>query len=209
MRIIKIFAIMVIVATIASCGVLRNKSKHSQKLEIKESAKVEATVSESTGSKSTVKETEIDKGTIITERETTTKTTREGKKGKIVINIVDLKPGENFLRDSAGPMVNAVLDTLNKTLTLGFDLPGESTETSTKEKIIERKDVDKKREEEKQDTYKKQVAVQAQQNRTEVQQVSQSESKPNVWAIFMNNIGWAIGFLIILIGVCWWFFKRK
>lgn len=35
---------------------------------------------------------------------------------------------------------------------------------------------------------------------------------PDKGAIFVNKIGWAVAFLVILIGVCWWFFgigRRK
>lgn len=205
MKLIKTFAFVAMLATLASCGMLRNKSKHSQELKIKESAEIRATSNESSGSKSTVKEKEIDKGVIITERETTTKTTREGKRGKIIINKGDLNHGENMLMD-AELMVNAVLDTLNKTLTLEIDVPDEITETKVKEKITENKDQDKERDSNTQDSSKNKVAVQAQQNRNEAQQMDESDSSPNVWAILMNNIGWAIGFLVILIGVCWWFF---
>ncbi|WP_099369586.1 hypothetical protein [Sphingobacterium sp. 1.A.5] len=34
-------------------------------------------------------------------------------------------------------------------------------------------------------------------------------SEPDKWGIFVSKIGWAIAFLVILIGVCWWFFGMK
>ncbi|MGO3195480.1 MAG: hypothetical protein ACTIKE_15810 [Sphingobacterium sp.] len=70
-------------------------------------------------SKGEVKSKEVDKGTTVTERTTTTKTTKGGP-SSIVIKKGDLKNGENYLKDSAGNDVKAVLDTLKGTLSLPF-----------------------------------------------------------------------------------------
>ena len=207
MRGIRIVAMILLICVIASCGTLRNKSKSSNKLDIREGAKVEQTIKEQSGSKSVVQDREFDKGTVVTERQTTTTTTTEGSKGKAVIRKGDLKPGENFIpMDSAVGLLKAVLDTLNKTLTVEVSIPPSKTESVTNERIIERKDVEKERKEERQDTSSKQVAVQAEQNRRETSQISQSSSTPNIWAVFASKIGWGVAFLVILIGVCWWFF---
>jgi len=213
MKGIRIVAMVCVLCIFSSCGSLRNKSRSSGKLEIKEGAKVEQTIKEQSGSKSVVQDREIDKGTVVTERQTATTTITEGSKGKAVIRKGDLKPGENIIpMDSAVGMIKAVLDTLNKTLTLEVTTPSSKKETVVNEKITERKDVEKERKEERQDTSSKQVAVQAEQNRRETSQTSQSTSTPNIWAVFASKIGWAIAFLVILIGVCWWFFgigRRK
>lgn len=207
MKGIRIVAMACLLCAFTSCGSLRNKSKSSGKLEIKEGAKVEQTIKEQSGSKSIVQDREIDKGTVVTERHTTTTTTTEGGKGKAVIRKGDLKPGENIIpMDSAVGMIKAVLDTLNKTLTLEVTTPSSKKETVVSERITERKDVEKERKEERQDTSSKQVAVQAEQSRRETSQNSQSTSTPNIWAVFASKIGWAIAFLVILIGGCWWFF---
>jgi len=206
MKGIRILAMAVIVMVVASCGMLRNKQKQSSSLKIVEGAKVEHTLTESTGSKVAVTEKEVDKGTIVTERETTTTTTREGSKIRVTAKKEDLKPGENFLMDSAGHQIKAILDTLNKMLTIEMETPEEVTKTTVKETTTERKDIRKERQEEKQDITNKQVATQAQVDRRESSATAESESKPNAWAVFVSKIGWGIALLIILVGIAWWLF---
>ena len=199
---------MVCVACIiASCGSLRNKSKSSAKLEIVEGAKVEQTITEQSGSKVAVTEREVDKGVVVTEKETKTTTTTEGSKVRVTIRKDELKPGDNFIpMDSAVGLIKAVLDTLNKTLTIEVTTPPSTIESIVKERKTEHKDVERERKEEKQDSTNKQVATQAQMDRREGMQSGESESKPNIWAVLVSKIGWGIAFLIILIGVAWWFF---
>ena len=117
MKGVKLLSIAVMVMAAASCGTLRNKQKQSSSLKIIEGAKVEQTLTESTGRKAEIKEKEVDKGAVVTERETTTTTTREVSTIRVTAQKEDLKPGENFLRDSAGQQAKAILDTLNKTMT--------------------------------------------------------------------------------------------
>ena len=71
----RIVAMVCVMSIIASCGSLRSKSKSSEKLEVREGAKIEQTIKEQSGSKSVVQDREIDKGTVVTERQTTTTTT--------------------------------------------------------------------------------------------------------------------------------------
>lgn len=153
------------------------------------------------------KETEVDKGVVVTERKTTTKTTTGGK-SKVEIKKGELKEGENFLRDSAGNMVRAVLDTLDKTLILEFNLPVTTTETTTEERIREQRDNHKQREEESRETTRKEVAVTVDSIRRETSEQSSSESSPNVWALFVNKIGWAVG-LVVVIGFLLWWLRRR
>lgn len=206
MKGIKIIAMACAVCALASCGSLRNKSKQSASLEVVEGAKVVKTINEQSGSNVDIKEVEQDKGIVTTERETTTTTVKEGSKSKVVIKKDDLKPGENFLKDSAGQQIKAVLDTLNKTLTIEVTSKGETTTTTTKERITDQRDLSKERNESKQDSSNKQVATTQEQQRRVSEESSSSESKPNIWAVFVSKIGWGIAFLIILIGVLWWFF---
>lgn len=207
MKGIKFLALVVVLATLASCGSLRNKSKQSASLEVVEGSKVEQIINEQSGSSLDIKEVEKDKGVVTTERETTTTTVKEGSRSKVTISKGDLKPGENFLRDSAGQQIKAVLDTLNKTLTIEVTSKGETTTTNIKERITDQRDLSKERNESKQDSTNKQIANAQEVNRRVSEESSASESKPNVWAILMNNIGWGIALLIIIIGVLWWFFK--
>ena len=206
-RISKLLLIAVTVAIVSSCGVFRNKSKHKDVQKVESTVRVEKKVEESTGSTVTVKETEIDKGTVVTERKTTTKTTSGGK-SKLAIKKGDLKEGENFLRDTAGNMVRAVLDTLDKTLTLEFNMPVTTTETTTDERIREQRYNHKQREEESRDTTRKEVAVTVDSVRRETSEQSSSESSPNVWALFVNKIGWAVG-LVVVVGFLLWWLRRR
>ncbi len=208
MKGIKLVAMVVIVTALASCGAIRNKSKHSEKLEIKESAKVELKLSETAVSSADIKEKEIDKGVVVTEKETTTVTSKSGAKESITIKKGDLKPGENYLPvDSAFKLIKAVLDTLNQTLTIEIETPEEVTKTTVKERTTERKNIKKERQEEKQDSTNKQVATQAQADRRESSATAESESRPNAWAVFVSKIGWGIAILLVVIGVLWWCFK--
>src|SRR5690606_14576248 len=207
MKGIKFLALVVMMATLASCGSLRNKSKQSASLEVVEGDKVEQTINEQSASKVDIKEVEQDKGVVTTERETTTTTVKEGGKSKAVIKKEDLKPGENFLKDSAGQQVKAVLDTINKTLTIEVSSKGETTTTNIKERITDQRDLSKERNESKQDSTNKQMANAQEEIRRVSEENSSSSSKANVWAILMNNIGWGIALLIIIIGVLWWFFR--
>ena len=206
-RISKLLLIVVTVAIVSSCGVFRNKSKIKDVQKVESTVRVEKKVEESTGSTVTVKETEIDKGTVVTERKTTTKTTSGGK-SKVEIKKGDLKDGENFLRDTAGNMVRAVLDTLDKTLTIEFNMPVTTTETTTDERILEQRDNHKQREEESRDTTRKEVAVVVDSVRRETSEQSSSESSPNTWALFVNKIGWAVG-LVVVIGFLLWWLRRR
>ncbi|SEG75704.1 hypothetical protein [Sphingobacterium lactis] len=210
MRGIKILAMACLVCVLASCGSLRNKSKSSEKLEIIEGAKLQQTATEQSGSKVAITEREVDKGTVVTERTTTTTTNRDGAKGTAVIRKGDLKPGENTIpMDSALGLIKAVLDTLNQTLTIEVTTPAAKSETVITERITERKDVDRERKEERQDTSSKQVATQVQSDRRESASGEENESKPNIWAVLVSKIGWGIAGVILIGFVLWYLFRRK
>lgn len=210
MKGIKILAMACLVCVLASCGSLRNKSKSSEKLEIIEGAKLQQTATEQSGSKVAITEREVDKGTVVTERTTTTTTNRDGAKGTAVIRKGDLKPGENTIpMDSALGLIKAVLDTLNQTLTIEVTTPAAKSETVITERITERKDVDRERKEERQDTSSKQVATQVQSDRRESASGEENESKPNIWAVLVSKIGWGIAGVILIGFVLWYLFRRK
>lgn len=210
MRGIKILAMACLVCVLASCGSLRNKSKSSEKLEIIEGAKLQQTATEQSGSKVAITEREVDKGTVVTKRTTTTTTNRDGAKGTAVIRKGDLKPGENTIpMDSALGLIKAVLDTLNQTLTIEVTTPAAKSETVITERITEHRDVERERKEEQQDTSSKQVATQVQSDRRESASGEESESKPNIWAVLVSKIGWGIAGVIVIGFVLWYFFWRK
>ncbi len=206
MKKVKLIALACVMCAFASCGVLKNKSKSSEKLEVSEEVKINQSSTEKTGSSAESKEKEIDKGYIVTEKETTTTTTKDGGRIKVNVGRNDLKHGDNYIKDSAGIKVNAILDTLTGALTIDIDVKGESTVKVEKERIIDQRDMSKERNESKQDSTNKQVANAQEGVRRVNEESSSSSSKANVWAILMNNIGWGIAFLIILVGVIWWFF---
>lgn len=207
MKGIKFLALVVVLATLASCGSLRNKSKQSASLEVVEGSKVEQIINEQSGSSLEIKEVEKDKGVVTTERETTTTTVKEGSKSKVTISKGDLKPGENFLRDSAGQQIKAVLDTLNKTLTIEVSSKGETTTTNIKERITDQRDLSKERNESKQDSTNKQVANAQEQTRRVSEESSSSSSKANVYGITKSLL--IIGFIILFLVLIIRFVKKK
>src|SRR5690606_16927446 len=189
-RISRILAMVVIVATISSCGIFR-KTKHKQTQGLEEVVKSDCVSVERSTRTGEVKERHVDKGTVVTER-TTTSVTERGGKSRVVIGKGDLKPGENYLRDSAGNEIKAVLDTLGKTLTLELNVPDERTETTTNERITENRDNTRDREEKQEQKQEKQTAVAVEQRREENTEVSSSESKPSFWGLMGNWIGIAV-----------------
>lgn len=198
---------VVIVATVSSCGIFR-KTKHKQKHSIEEVSKQESVSAETNTSKGEVKERSVDKGTVVTERTTTT-VTEKGGKSRVTIVKGDLKPGENYLRDSAGNEIKAVLDTLGKTLTLELNVPDERTETTTNERITENRDNTRDREEKQEQKQEKQTAVAVEQRREENTEVSSSESKPSFWGLMGNWIGIAVAVVIVLGFMLWYFGVRR
>src|SRR5690606_24222461 len=105
-----------------------------------------------------------------------------------------------------------VLDTLKGTLSLSMDTPPETNETTVKVTITEKRDVSKETEEKNDTQQEKQIAVAVDNTRRESSSVSDSESKPSVMGILSNYIGWAVGIVILVVALVWWFFgigKKK
>lgn len=210
MRLSKLLAMVAIVVAFASCGTLRkNKNKQSQSIEtVSKKDSLEVSTATSSGE---VKEQVIDKGIVVTQRETTT-VTEKGGKSKVILKKGDLKPGDNFLRDSAGQVVKAVLDTMSNTLTLEINTPTERSTKTEREIVTEKKDVTQQREDKQEQKQEKQVAVAAEQRRSDKSSSSMNSSQPSATGIIGNWIGLAIAILIVLIGAAWWFFginKKK
>lgn len=206
MGLIRILAMVVIVATVSSCGIFR-KTKHKENHTIEEVSKQESVSVETSTTKGEAKERNVDKGKVVTERTTTSTTTKGGKSG-ITIRKGDLKPGENYLKDSAGNEVKAVLDTLGKTLTLELNTPPETNTTTTKERITENRDETRDREENQEQQQEKQVAIREEQRREESTSESISDSKPSPWAVVGNWVGIAVAVVIVL-GFMLWYWGRK
>ena len=206
MRLSKILALVVIVTAFASCGIF-HKTKHKERQSLEEVVKRDCVVVNKESSKGEVRSKEIDKGTTVTERTTTTKTTKGGT-SNLVIKKGDLKNGENYLKDSAGNDVKAVLDTLKGTLSLSLNTAPETTESTIKETITDKKDKTTDRGEKKETKQEKQIAVAVDSTRRESSSVSNSDSKPSVLGILSNYIGWAVAIVIVVIALVWWFFGK-
>lgn len=207
MKGIKFLALVVVLATLASCGGLRNKSKAREEIKIEELSKRDCVLVDKSISGGEVKETVIDKGQTVTQKETTT-ITEKGGKTKVDIKKDDLKPGTNYLRDSAGNEVKAILDTLNKTLSLELTIPTERITKTEKERKTEQADKTSQREEKKQEQLNKQVAVTNQEKRIVEFKSSSSVVKVDHWAVFIDKIGWAVA-LLVFVGVLFWYFGVK
>lgn len=192
---------MCIVCVITSCGSLRNKSKSydlDSQVSKRDCVAIDRSITEGV-----IKDKEVDKGIITTEKETTT-TTEKGGKSKVVVKRSDLNHGDNFLQDSAGNLVKAILDTLNKTLTIELNTPTERATTQERTTTTERRDNTKEREQSTKEQLNKQVAIHNEQK--SIVESKKSDSKPNILAIFVDKIGWAIAIILVL----WYFgFKRK
>ncbi|MGO3807431.1 MAG: hypothetical protein ACTJHT_14135 [Sphingobacterium sp.] len=206
MRLGKLLTLVVIVTAFASCGIF-HKTKHKERQSLEEEVKRDCVVVSNEASKGQVKEQTIDKGKVVTERITTT-TKERGGKTKLTIGKGELKPGENYIRDSAGNEVRAVLDTLGKTLTLELNTPPEKETKTEKETITEDKNNTTNREEKKENKQEKQAAISGENRREENSSVGDSESKPSPWAIFSNWIGLSVGIVIVVIALVWWFFGK-
>ncbi|TDS11748.1 hypothetical protein [Sphingobacterium paludis] len=203
----KLLALVVIVMTFASCGVLR-KNKQKQSHELKEVVKRDSVALSTSTSSVEVKIQTVNKGTILTERETTTITTKPATKLDATVNQKDLKHGDNFIKDSAGLLVNMIVDTLKGTLRVQFYQPGETTSKTEKEKITENKDQTTNKEGNQQQKQEKQVAVTSEHRRSEKSSTSVSNSQPSGTGILWNWIGGAIAILLVVIGLAWWLFGR-
>lgn len=205
-----IMAVIVFTALLTSCGSLRNKSKQSDKQTIEVLTKRDCVTVDKSTTIAQVIEQASDKGVIVTEKETTTVTEKPASTVKVTAKTSDLKPGNNFLQDSAGQMVNVILDSLGSALTIEFQTPGEKTTKVEKERKIEQKDEQTNKQSKKEDKKDMQSAVAATGERREETKSSSSDSKANIWAIFANKIAWAIGVVIVALVVLWYFgIKRK
>lgn len=207
----KLLALAVMVVAFASCG-LSKKFKSKQAYELEAVEKRDSSELYSAASTTAVKEQSVDKGVIVTEREVTT-VTEKGGKSKVTVKKGDLRHGDNYLKDSAGVVVKAILDTLNKTLTLEVNTPSERTTRTEKERITESKDNTTNREERKDQQQQKHVAVSGESRRSEDASSSVSESSPDRLAVFLSRFGWWIGLGVVVVFLAWWFFgvgrKRK
>lgn len=192
--------------TVSSCGMFkRTKTADKQNLEVvSKRDSIETTKAISTGE---VKEQVVDKGTIVTEKETTTVTTKPSSNTKLQVKKNELKPGLNILRDSMGREVRAVLDTLNNILTLDISTPPETETKVEKETRTEQKDQTTDKQEKKQEQVEKQVAVAREDRKKEKVSSSTKTSVPSVTGTLGMWLGIGFAILIVVVGIIWYLRK--
>ncbi len=201
----KLIASVVIVATFASCGIFRRSTKHIEKHSLEVVSKRDSSLSEGTQKDSLQRTVKVDKGTIVTETETTTVTEKKGGKVSGSIGVDKVKSGaEILLKDSAGFKILVQLDTLKQTLTVRSESPGEKVTQHTKQTVTENKDSKEESEKQGSDKIEKQVATSQEHRQKESTKIEDIQKEPKgsmmIWG--------AIGLLIVICGVIW-FLRRK
>ena len=200
MRLIKLIVLAAIVSALASCSIFKNSNSNKQKKETEQVFKKDSTESDKSKTQTESKQEYTDSGTIVTERETKTVTEKKSN-SKIGIKLKDLKHGDNYLRDSAGKEVKAVLDTINKVLTIESKTDTEVTTTTTKEKITDKKDVKDKKEEKKEEQINKQVATREEQKHKDKEAIGIKSTEPSGKGIIWG----AVAILVIVFGIMLYF----
>src|SRR5690606_39065707 len=141
-------------------------------------------------------------GKVVTERET--KTVIE-KGGKTRVVIPGVRIGENRITDDEGNTILAILDSLNKTLTIEVETPKSREETTVKEVITDQRDATKEGSRKEESVKEKQVAVRQDEKSEESVKTSEKESK-----VSSKGIIWLfIGLMGLIIGVLWWLGVRR
>ncbi len=195
---------VVIVITFASCGLFRRSTKHVEKHSLEVVSKRDSSLSEKTQKDSLQRTVKVDKGTIVTETETTTVTEKKGGKVSGSIGVDKVKSGaEILLKDSAGFKILVQLDTLKQTLTVRSESPGEKVTQHTKQSVTEHKDLAQSEEKKGSEKVEKQVATSQEHRQKESTKVEDIQKEPKgsmmIWG--------AIGLLILICGIL--FLKKK
>ncbi len=195
---------MVIVIAFASCGLFRRSTKHVEKHSLEVVSKLDSSLSEKTLKDSLQRIVKVDKGTIVTETETTTVIEKKGSKVSGSIGVEKVKLGaEILLKDSAGFKILVQLDTLKQTLTVRSESPGEKVTQHTKQSVTEHKDLAQSEEKKGSEKVEKQVATSQEHRQKESTKVEDIQKEPKgsmmIWG--------AIGLLILICGIL--FLKKK
>lgn len=201
----KLIASVVIVTAFASCGLFRKTSKHVEKSSLEVVEKRDSSLSEKTQKDSLQRTFKVDKGTIVTETETTITTEKKG--GKVIgsVGVDKVKSGaEILLKDSAGFKILVQLDTLKQTLTVKSESPGDKVTQHTKKTITEQKDAKEESEKKGSEQVQKQVAVNHEQRQKESTKIEDIQKEPKVSSFIYFFIG-----LSLLACVIIWCMRRK
>jgi len=199
----KLYILLVSTLLLTGCGLFKNTSsnRHSERRE--EVVKRDCVVVDSDRGRVIDSIKETDKGKVVTERET--KTVIE-KGGKTRVVIPDVKTGENRITDDEGNTILAILDSLNKTLTIEVETPKSREETTVKEVVTDQRDAAKEGSRKQESVKEKQVAVRQDERSEESIKSREKESK-----VSAKGIIWMfVGLMGLIIGILWWLgIKRK
>lgn len=201
----KLIASVVIVITFASCGLFRKTIKHVEKSSLEVATKKDSMLTEKAQKDSVQRTITVDKGTIVTETETTTTTEKTGGKvsGSVPVDKI-LSGAEILLKDSAGFKILVQLDTLRQAFTVRSESPGDKITEHTKQTVTEHKDYSQQSEKQGSENVEKQVATSIEHRQKESAKIEDVKKEPKVSMM----IWWAIGLLIFICGVIW-FFRKK
>lgn len=201
----KLIASVVIVITFASCGLFRKSTKQVEKHSLEVVSKRDSTLSEKTKKDSIQRTVKVEKGTIVTETETTTVTDKKASKVSGSVGVDKVKSGaEILLKDSAGFKILVQLDTLKQTLTVRSESPGEKITQYTKQTVIEHKDYKEESEKKGSEHVEKQVATSQKHRQKESTKIEDIQNEPKSTSF----IWWWLGIGLTVCLVIWWL-RRK
>ncbi|MDR2285103.1 MAG: hypothetical protein LBE37_17955 [Sphingobacterium sp.] len=196
----KLIASVVIVTAFASCDLFRKSTKHVEKHSLEVVSKRDSSLSEKTQKDSLKRTVKVDKGTIVTETETTTVTEKNGGKVSGTVSVDKVKSGAAILlKDSAGFKILVQLDTLKQTLTVKSESPGKKITQYTKQTVTENMDYKEESEKKVFEHVEKQVATSQEHRQKESTKIEDIQKEPKGTMMIWG----AIGFLIVICGVIW------
>jgi len=201
----KLIASVVIVVTFASCGLFKKSTKHVEKSSLEVVSKRDSSLSEKTQKDSLQRTVKVDKGTVVTETETTTVTEKKGGKvsGSVPIDKV-LSGAEILLKDSAGFKILVQLDTLRNAFTVRSESPGEKITHHTKQTVTENKDYKEESENNGSEHVEKQVATSQEHRQKESTKIEDIQKEPKGTSFIYFWVAIALAACLII-----WWVRRK
>lgn len=204
-RLNKVLASVVIVVTFASCGLFRKSTKHVEKHSLEVVSKRDSSLSEKTQKDSLQRTVKVDKGTIVTETETTTVTEKKGGKvsGSVPVDKA-LSGAEILLKDSAGFKILVQLDTLRQVFSVRSESPGDKVTQHTKQTITEQKDAREESENKGSEHVEKQVATSQEHLQKESTKIEDIQKEPKGTSFIYFWVAIALAACLII-----WWVRRK
>ncbi|MCS4164475.1 hypothetical protein [Sphingobacterium sp. BIGb0116] len=200
-RLSNVLAMAVIVTSVASCGLFRKSTKHVEKHSLEVVNKRDSSLTEKTQIDSLQRTVKVDKGTVVTETETTVTTEKKGGKVSGSVGIDKVVSGANILlKDSAGFKILVQLDTLKQTLTVKSESPGDKITQHTKQTVTEHKDYKEESEKRGSEQVQKQVAVNHEQRQKESTKIEDIQKEPKGTSFIYFWVAIALAICLIF----WW-----